>query len=225
MSRIRPSGGRANRAAVRLRRLTPQIWAAAQFVIPRLRSNVAPWPAPRRPRANGDDMTTTIDPDWIIETAYATQAGPLLRRLTATTRDPSAAEDLTQEAFVRLVVEIQAGRIPDDIGAWLYRVGHNLAMSRGRRIAVANRHAAAVVPDGVSTSPETIAIESERDAQLREVVAELGATDQRALILAANGFRGPDIARSIGKTDAATRTLLCRARTKIRGRLLEVGAG
>jgi RNA polymerase sigma-70 factor (ECF subfamily) len=170
-------------------------------------------------------MTASIDPDRIIETAYATQAGPLLRRLTATTRDPLAAEDLTQEAFVRLVIEVRAGRIPDDPGAWLYRVGHNLAMSRGRRLAVASRHAAAVVVDGVSTSPETIAVEAERDASLRDAIARLGATDQRALILAANGFRGPEIARSIGKSDAATRTLLCRARTKIRGRLLELAAG
>lgn len=170
-------------------------------------------------------MTTTIDPERIIESAYATQSGPLRRRLTATTRDPFAAEDLTQEAFIRLVIEVRAGRIPNDTAAWLYRVGHNLAMSRGRRIAVASRHAAAVAADGVSTSPETIAVESERDAFLRDAIATMGATDQRALILAANGFRGPEIARSIGKSDAATRTLLCRARTKIRGRLLELAPG
>jgi DNA-directed RNA polymerase specialized sigma24 family protein len=97
-------------------------------------------------------------------------------------------------------------------------------MSRGRHIAVTNRHAAGTVPGGDSTSPETIALASERDAQVRMAVGELGATDQRALIMAAHGFRGPEIARSIGKTEAATRTLLCRARMKIRGRLLEVGA-
>jgi RNA polymerase sigma-70 factor (ECF subfamily) len=174
---------------------------------------------------NGDDMTATIHQEGIIETAYAAQAGPLFRRLTATTRDPSAAEDLTQEAFVRLVLEIRAGRTPDDVGAWLHRVGHNLAMSRGRRIAVAGRHAAAVSRVGESTSPEAMAIESERDALVRDVVGELGAIDQRVLILAANGYRGPEIARSIGKSDAATRTLLCRARTKIRARLVEAGVG
>jgi RNA polymerase sigma-70 factor (ECF subfamily) len=170
-------------------------------------------------------MATTVNPDRIIETAYAVHAGPLLRRLTATTRDPAAAEDLTHEAFVRLVVEIQAGRIPDDTAAWLHRVGHNLAMSRGRHIAVVNRHAGAAGPTADSTSPETIALASERDASVRDAIAQLGATDQRALILAANGFRGPEIARLLGKTESATRTLLCRARNRIRGRLLEVGAG
>jgi RNA polymerase sigma factor (sigma-70 family) len=175
-------------------------------------------PAPR----DGTTMTTEFN-DEIIETAYAAHAGPLLRRLTATTRDPAAAEDLTQEAFVRLVIEVHAGRTPVDAGAWLYRVGQNLAMSRGRRLAVAARRRGEVAPAGSAPSPETLTLEAERRDRLRDALAQLGATDQRALILAANGYRGPEIARSLGRTDAATRTLLCRARTKIRGRMLEAG--
>lgn len=160
----------------------------------------------------------------VIETAYAANAGPLLRHLTATTRDPCAAEDLTQEVFVRLMVEAEAGRIPDDVGAWAYRVGHNLAMSRGRRIAVADRHHHQLVESGDAPSPESLALAAEQHESLRAAVAGLGATDQQALILSANGYRGPEIARSIGRSDAATRTLLCRARTKVRARLIEAGA-
>lgn len=170
-------------------------------------------------------MTTELQYDDIIESAYAAHAGALLRRLTATTRDPSAAEDLTQEAFMRLVIEVRARRIPDNIGAWLHRVGQNLAMSRGRRIAVADRRNGEIALPGSAPSPETLIVEAERDSRLHDALAVLGATDQRALILAANGYRGPEIARSIGRTDAATRTLLCRARTKIRGLMLEASAG
>ena len=38
-------------------------------------------------------------------------------------------------------------------------------------------------------------------------------------VMAAMGYGGIDIARSIGRTEAATRTMLCRARAKVRTRL------
>lgn len=170
-------------------------------------------------------MTTELEPDRSLEAAYAAYARPLLRRLTVTTRNPAAAEDLTQEAFMRLVIEVGAGRIPDDAGAWLHRVGHNLAMSQGRRNAVAKRRNAEIAPPGNAPSPETLTLESERDSRLHDALAELGAIDQRALILAANGYRGPEIARFLGRTDGATRTLLCRARMKLRGVMIEASAG
>jgi RNA polymerase sigma factor (sigma-70 family) len=174
---------------------------------------------------DGTTMTTDLHPDEIIESAYATHAGPLLRRLSATTRDVAAAEDLTQEAFMRLMIEVRAGRTPNDIGAWLHRVGQNLAMSRGRRIAVANRKSGELALSGAAPSPETLALQAEDHGWLRRALAELATTDQQALILSAHGYRGWEIARSIGRTDAATRTLLCRARTKLRGLMVQVEAG
>lgn len=169
-------------------------------------------------------MTIDLGQDRTIEAAYVAHAGSLLRRLTATTRNPEAAEDLTQDAFMRLVIEIRAGRNPDDAGAWLHRVGHNLAMSRGRRLAVANRRSGEIPLPGDAPSPEMLTLEVERHKGLHEALAGLGATDQRVLLLAANGYRGPEIARSIGRTHGATRTLLCRARVKVKGIMLGSGA-
>ena len=168
-------------------------------------------------------MTPNPELDQILESAYAVHSGPLLRRLTSSTRDVAAAEDLTQEAFTRLVIEVAAGRTPNEIGAWLNRVGQNLAASRGRHIAVAGRRSGTIGLLESFPSPEVLTIEAENHATLRAAVAELGPTDQRALVLAAVGFRGAEIARSIGRTEAATRTLLCRARTRLRGRMIEAG--
>jgi RNA polymerase sigma-70 factor, ECF subfamily len=163
--------------------------------------------------------------DEIIELAFANHADSVRRALTRCVRDPVAAEDLLQEAFMRLVVEVRAGRIPEQIGPWLHRVGYNLAMSRGRRIAVAERHAAHVAQSGEEASPEAIALESERDAGLRAALATLGGVDRTALVLASQGYRTMEIARSIGRSDGATRTLLCRARMKLRGVILAADAG
>ena len=163
--------------------------------------------------------------DEIIELAFAKHADSVRRALTRCVRDPVAAEDLLQEAFMRLVVEVRAGRTPEQIGPWLHRVGYNLAMSRGRRIAVAERHAAHVARSGEEASPEAIALESERDAGLRAALATLGGVDRTALVLASQGYRTMEIARSIGRSDGATRTLLCRARMKLRGVILAADAG
>ena len=161
-------------------------------------------------------MTTDPDLDRMVEAAYAMHRAPLVRRLTALTRDASTAEDLTQEAFVRLVVELRAGRCPENIGAWLHRVGQNLAMSRGRRLTVADRRRRDLLPVGDVPSPETATLAAEEQRVVWSALSTLDATDRRALVLAAHGFSGLEIAASIGRSDGATRTLLCRARAKVR---------
>jgi RNA polymerase sigma-70 factor, ECF subfamily len=173
-----------------------------------------------QPWAGGSDS-----PQDVVAVAYAAHADRLLRGLTALTRDASVAEDLVQDAFVRLAVEVRAGRAPDNMGAWLYRVGVNLVTSRGRRMTVARRNLGAQLPAATHPSPEATAIDTEMNGLLRTALAELAATDREALVLAAQGYRGPEIARRIGRTDGATRTLLCRARARMRRRLTALGIG
>lgn len=155
----------------------------------------------------------------IVETAYTAHSGLLFRRLLASTRDAGAAEDLVQEAYLRLELEVRAGRTPDNVAAWLQRVTSNLATSRARRAAVADRHAAALLERGHESSPETAALEVEQARAVRAALDELAPTDRRALVLAAHGYRGPEIAKRLGRTQGATRTLLSRARSKMRVRL------
>lgn len=170
-------------------------------------------------------MDASRDLDQFMEAAYATHLAPLQRRLTASTRDPHVAEDLAQEAFLRLFVEVLAGRIPDEPGAWLHRVGQNLAASRGRHLSVVARRDSELARPSEPPTPETIVIEAEDGRMLHEALDELSFTDRRALVLAAHGYRGQEIARALGRTDAATRTLLCRARSKVRDRMVASFAG
>ncbi len=170
-------------------------------------------------------MDTGLDVDGIVGSAYLTHSSALRRYLTSLTRDVPAAEDLTHDAFERLTSEVRAGRVPDDIGGWLHRVGHNLAMSRGRRISVADRRRSELVVSGWAPSPESLAVAGEEQRAVGTALDGLGATDRQALILASHGYRGAEIARSIGRTDLATRTLLCRARAKVRARMLATSPG
>ncbi len=165
-------------------------------------------------------MHTEIDLEGIARQAYLDHGGSLLRYLSSLTRDVAAAEDLSHDAFERLMREVREGRVPDDIGGWLHRVGHNLAMSRGRRMSVADRHRAKLVVSDWAPSPESLAVAGEDQQAVGVVLKDLGDVDRQALILASHGFRGAEIARSIGRSEVATRTLLCRARAKVRAQVL-----
>ncbi len=134
-------------------------------------------------------------------------------------RDRETAEDLVQEAFVRLMVEIDAGRMPTNVRAWLYRVVANLAVSRGRRATVARRGLHAVPEPEDDLGPEPSYLEGERRSDLEVVLGELGPDARTAVLMAANGFSGLEIADAIRRSPSATRTLMCRARMQLRERL------
>ena len=155
-----------------------------------------------------------------LDEAYRTHGPQLLRRLSAMTGDAELAQDLAQEAFARLARELGAGRPPDNAGAWLQSVGANLARSRGRREQVAGRHRHELLGDGTVESPESAVINAERSGELWRALGQLSSIDRRAVLLAAHGYRGPEIAALLGRSDGAVRTRLHRARLRLRSELL-----
>jgi RNA polymerase sigma-70 factor (ECF subfamily) len=160
------------------------------------------------------------DATAIVEASWAEHAAGLHAYLLSLTRDPSTAEDIAQEAFLRLTREVGDGRTPDNIGGWLHRVATNVAMSRARHNQVVDRYAPTLFDRGLADSPEDAVLRSERDRLIRDALAGLSATDRAAVVMAAEGYRGPEIARALARTQAATRTLLCRARARLRGSLV-----
>ena len=152
----------------------------------------------------------------LIEAVFLEHRAALVRHLRLITRDAEVAQDLAQEAFLRLAREIEAGRTPDDAGAWLHRVGMNLATSRGRHLQVVDRRAGDLARPAEPPSPEDAAAGGELTRAVAQALAQLSGAERHALVLAAYGFDGGEIAVSIARTPGATRTLLCRARAKIR---------
>ena len=61
-------------------------------------------------------------------------------------------------------------------------------------------------------------------AGVRRTLDAMSPDSRTALLLAANGFSGREIAHALGRTELATRALLCRARTHLR-ETLEVPGG
>ncbi len=139
-------------------------------------------------------------------------------------RDYETAEDLVHESFVRLMIEIEAGRMPVHVRAWLYRVIANLAVSRGRRATVAQRGLGSLPIGEGDRGPESGYLVQEQHSALETVLGELGADARAALLMAANGFNGLEIAEAIGRSPNATRTLMCRSRLQLRTRLASLEA-
>jgi RNA polymerase sigma-70 factor (ECF subfamily) len=155
----------------------------------------------------------------LVAAMYDAHQRELFSFALRTSRDREAAEDLVHESFVRLIVEIEAGREPTNVRAWLYRVIANLAVSRARRAAVAQKQLGELLDRGTEGGPEPIFLENERRSDLDAALAELGADARTALLMAANGFSGMEIAEAIGRSGNATRSMMCRARLQLRERL------
>ncbi len=181
-------------------------------------------PAPAFGPHGGADPADRPSCDWATR-MYEQHHAELYRAAMRACRDSEAAEDLVQEAFLRLVVEIGRDRTPDNVRAWLHRVIANLAVSAGRRAAVSQKFAPALVNRDEPATPEAIALDEERRSDLASALDALPAGARTALLLAAQGFSGTEIAAAIGRTDCATRTLMCRARITVRERMVAAAAG
>lgn len=160
--------------------------------------------------------------DAFVDSTWTALHGELFGFLARSTRDPAAAEDLLQEAFLRLTTEVRQGRVPDNVRAWLYRVASNLAISRGRRARIALRWISqygAAEARSTSASPETGFLRREQNSAMERALDRLPAPARVALVMSGAGFSGRDIAAAIGRSDIATRTLMSRARITLRRHL------
>ena len=169
-----------------------------------------------RPRLADREVVIDVD---IVASAYDANERSLYAFALGLTRSGSTAEDLVQESFLRLVREVQAGRPPDNVRAWLYRVCTNLATSRGRRATVATRYLPFLASREVGETPEARHLRLELGADLTAALAELTHDERTGLLLSAGGFHGTEIAEMIGRSHGATRTMMTRARMKVQARL------
>jgi RNA polymerase sigma factor (sigma-70 family) len=132
------------------------------------------------------------------------------RRLLATRAD---AEDAVQDAYVRALAN------PHRLGAgpaWLYTVLRNIAIDRLRRKQVESEHAELELPPEGASEP-AVEVRFECEAALRHLLSHVSPAEAAAILLRdVFEFDYREIALIIGKSDAASRQLLHRARTRIR---------
>jgi RNA polymerase sigma factor (sigma-70 family) len=157
-----------------------------------------------------------------VVSAYEAHHAEVFAFLARATRDTSVAEDLLQDTYLRLTKEAREGRAPLEVRAWLYRVASNLVISRARRPTTTGRgfgrYGRRERQELTAPSPEAGVMSREGMAEIERVLEGLSGDARLALLLSGEGFAGEEIAETIGRSTAATRTLLCRARARVRVR-------
>ena len=171
-------------------------------------------PAPAAPNPAGTRARA------LATTMFVRHHDELYRAALRACRDPDTAEDLVQESLLRLMIEIDAKGPPDNMRAWLHRVIANLAFSLGRHQSVSRKYAGALVNHDEPATPEAIVLDHEARAAIAAALQTLPERPRTALLLAASGYPGVEIAAAIGSSDCATRTMMSRARLKLRDRLI-----
>ncbi len=173
-------------------------------------------------QANVTPGWSTQMSDDDVAAAIASGRASLERYVRRLVRDPDEVADISQDVYVRLLLEARAGRAPQNPGAWMHRVAHNAVVSAARHRQVVERTADRLVQADVHTSTEDAAIQRERDRSITATLRRVRPDDRTALVLAAQGFEAKEIGEALGRTALATRVLLCRARGRMRTQLESV---
>lgn len=137
-------------------------------------------------------------------------------------RDRAEAEDIAQEAFIR--VWKQAGRWQPGgakFDTWLHTVTLNLCRDRLRkRIDLP----ATTLPERADPAPdaERRMIEADRECSVAEAIHALPERQREAIVLAHyQGLSNPDVAAALSTSVEAVESLLARARRTLRRTLTE----
>ena len=144
------------------------------------------------------------------------------------------AEDLAQEVFLRIYKARKGYRPRAKFSTWLFTIANNLALNhlrgKGRNPTVALEPASADAASSMLMasrrlpSREATASAQMRKVELADVVREaldgLGEDQKMAVLLSKfEEMSYADIALVMGRTEAAVKSLLARARTNLRDKL------
>jgi RNA polymerase sigma-70 factor, ECF subfamily len=129
------------------------------------------------------------------------------------------AEDLTQEAFLRLYDSLQKGNAIGNVRPWLYRVAHNLAIDwlrqQGRLEQIEDDALPITAVVDAAPNAEQWLLANERYEQLRVVLSQLSPQQRHCLFLRAEGLSYREIGEVLGISISTVATFLGRAIKRI----------
>jgi RNA polymerase sigma-70 factor (ECF subfamily) len=135
-------------------------------------------------------------------------------------RDVGATEDLTQQVFVNVYLNLKSYQRGRDLGAWIRTIARN-QVRKEIRDAQRSEHKLRRYHQWLMTSLDRVGEPDDRSQELREALSrcreQLAPRTEEALKLRYEQALPFDrIADALGRTVAATRQLLSRARAALR---------
>jgi RNA polymerase sigma-70 factor (ECF subfamily) len=159
--------------------------------------------------ARGDAMSST-DATPAFEAFFGKEKDGLLRMLSVITGSRSEAEDIAQDAFVRVFERWTEVSRMDDPTAYLYRTSMNVFRSRYRRAATALKRT-------VAQRPERDFFQAVEDRDLAARALAILTPRQRAALVLTEvlGYSGEETGRLLGIKASTVWALTHQARTSL----------
>ena len=158
-----------------------------------------------RDESASSDFETLFQEHW-------TRVYRLLQRLVG---DPSEAEDLALETFLRLYKQRPEHEDGFNPGGWLYRVATNLGLHsirswkrREHYELTAGKYA---LENARDEAPAEIVVQEEERQQVRKALSRMNKKQSQLLILRHSGLSYKEIASILGLAPASIGPLLVRA--------------
>jgi RNA polymerase sigma-70 factor (sigma-E family) len=129
-----------------------------------------------------DGAAVALDPDALVADLFASEGRSLVRLASIFCDDRSAAEDLVQEAFIRLHRSAHRIRDPERAPAFLRSIVINLARDHNRRGLMSLRHRASMVQPAAVEHVERDALDAS-DRQLLDALRLLPDRQRSCLVL------------------------------------------
>ncbi|MBI2938939.1 MAG: sigma-70 family RNA polymerase sigma factor [Chloroflexi bacterium] len=157
--------------------------------------------------------------DAAFEAAFRRHYGRIQGIAHRLAASDAEAEELTQEAFLRLCGSPVLQKPEAEIGAWLVRVVTNLGLNtaRGRAreqarlVRVGNLEVADAAVRSSGADPASIVVREEERRLVREALAELPPRARACLGLRHSGLSYAEVARALEVAPGSVGTLLARA--------------
>lgn len=152
---------------------------------------------------------------------------PIFNYLLRMTQDQAAAEDLTQETFIRVYQGLAGFRGEASLATWVYRIATNVSLDHFRRRSTAQDTVTRSLDivesdhewliDNKTTSPEQQATQSEMSICVQDFIGRL-PPDYRAVLILHDlqGIKNLEIAEVLDASLDTVKIRLHRARKKLR---------
>jgi RNA polymerase sigma-70 factor (ECF subfamily) len=147
---------------------------------------------------------------------------PVCRYLILSSVNPGVAEDLTQEAFLRLYASMENGQSVDNVSAWVFQVARNLAVDHLRKKDPLNRADSELMETVATDLPdpapdaEQMVLEGEGRQRFEASLRTLSHQEQQCVYLRLEGLRYAEIAEVLGISVGNVSTYLSRGIRKLR---------
>ena len=189
-------------------------------------------------------MSAELDPDAALmlrvregdraafETLVEKYKQPVVNLVARTINDLTEAEDIAQHVFVQVFKSAHRYEVTAKFSTWLFTIARNLSLNEIRRrsrhpassldetYADDDDHPIRQAPDTRTVGPTERLLQGELEAKVEEAIAALPEKQRTALLMCRHEeFSYEEIARVVGCSLSATKSLIHRARETLKERL------